>query len=200
MGDETQTKPVRRRGAALDHALLAAAWTELCLDGYAHFTMDAVADRAQTSRPVLYRRWPHRWDLVIAAVRHHHEQNPLVVPDTGSLRGDLIAYLAEVSAKRAEFAALFSVQLAQYFDDTGSSPRQLREQITGGRHVGAGVDTVWERAVERGEIDAATLTPRVKSLAFDLLRNELMMTLQPAPEETLIEIIDQIVLPLVTSR
>src|SRR3954452_2157895 len=100
---------VRRRGAALEEALLDAAWAELISNGYAGFTVEAVAERAQTSRAVIYRRWPQRWDLITAAVVHYQERNPVHAPDTGSLRGDLIAYLRDASLKRAEFAVLFTL-------------------------------------------------------------------------------------------
>jgi AcrR family transcriptional regulator len=59
----------RRRGEALEDALLDAAWDELVEVGYGRFTIDGVAARAGTSRPVIYRRWPVRSDLAIAAVR-----------------------------------------------------------------------------------------------------------------------------------
>src|SRR5580658_8726409 len=61
----------RRRGAALEHALLDAAWAELQDVGYAALTIEAVADRAGTSRAVLYRRWRNRPELVIAAMCRH---------------------------------------------------------------------------------------------------------------------------------
>src|ERR1700742_3539938 len=95
MGDGT-----RRRGAALQEALLDAAWHELTTSGYGRFTMEAVAARAGTSTPVLYRRWPDRRDLALAAIRHYGDRNPVGVPDTGTLRGDLVAFLREASAKR----------------------------------------------------------------------------------------------------
>ena len=47
----------RRRGAELEQAILDAAWEQLIAEGYEHFTIDTVAARAQTSKPVLYRRW-----------------------------------------------------------------------------------------------------------------------------------------------
>jgi len=61
----------RRRGAALEAALLDAAWDELQVTGYQAMTMEAVADRAGTSRAVLYRRWPKRAELVVATLRRH---------------------------------------------------------------------------------------------------------------------------------
>jgi AcrR family transcriptional regulator len=190
--------PQRRRGAALEEALLEAAWEELTEGGYARFTMEGVADRAKTSRPVLYRRWPDRWDLAVAAARAKMGRNPVVVPDTGSLRGDLIAYLTEGSAKRAEFITMFSLQMAELYAERQSTPAELREQVIGGRP--SPVDEIYDRAIARGEADPAWLTPRVRGLAFDLLRNEMMMSLRPVPENVITEIVDDIVLPLVTGR
>ena len=181
----------------LEQALLAAAWAELTQKGYAGLTMEAVATRARTSTPVLYRRWPDRWDLAVAAFVDHADRNAVTVPDTGSLRGDLVAYLREVSAKRAEIAAVFSLRMAELFDEGNTTPARLREQLMAGRAQSA--DAIYDRAVARGEIAAGTLTPRRRSLAFDLLRNEVMMTLRPVPRKVVEQIVDDIVLPLLTA-
>jgi AcrR family transcriptional regulator len=187
----------RRRGAALEDALLTAAWEVLTTAGYGRFTMEAVAERARTSTPVLYRRWPDRWDLAMAAIRHYGDRNPVAVPDTGSLRGDLIAFLRDASSKRAAVAALFSLRMAEFFDETMSTPQQLRDQLLRGR---VSTDEIFDRAVARGEADPDRLTPRVKAVAFDLLRNELVMTQRPVPRKVIEEIVDDIVLPLVRPR
>jgi AcrR family transcriptional regulator len=63
-------KQARRRGTELESAILDAAWEQLTAEGYEHFTVDTVAARARTSKPVLYRRWKTREDLLRAAVRH----------------------------------------------------------------------------------------------------------------------------------
>jgi AcrR family transcriptional regulator len=189
---------VRRRGAALEEALLDAAWEELLAAGYAGFTVEAVAERAKTSRAVIYRRWPQRWDLIAAAVTHHARLNPVTPPDTGTLRDDLVEYLAEASRKRAEFAVVFMLGLAELYDESGQSPADLRDQLMRGRSVAS--ETIFDRAVARGEVDAVALTPRVRRLPFDLLRNELMMTLQPVPDDTIVSIVDEVVMPLVSRR
>jgi AcrR family transcriptional regulator len=198
MVEEPVSGPQRRRGAALEEALLAAAWEELAENGFARFTMEGVADRAKTSRPVLHRRWPDRWELALAAVRARMGDNPVVVPDTGSLRGDLIAYLREGSAKRAEFITLFSLQMAEFYAESQSTPAEFRQQVIGGRSSLA--DEIYARAIARGEADPARLTPRVRELAFDLLRNEMTMSLRPVPDDVITEIVDDIVLPLLTSH
>ena len=53
------------------------------------------------------------------------------------------------------------------------------------------------RAVERGEIDPGRLSPRIASLPLDLVRHDLIMNRAPVPDDTLIEIVDRIFLPLV---
>jgi AcrR family transcriptional regulator len=190
----------RRRGAELEEALLEAAWRELVEVGYGRFTIEGVATRAGTSRPVIYRRWPDRAELVIAAVRHYGDANRVPTPDTGSLRGDLIALLTSASTARAELAALFSVQMGAYFAETGRTPAELREEFLAARQQPFGFDELYRRGIERGEIDPDRLTPRIAALPFDLMRHDLLMNLQPPSEKTIIEIVDEIFLPLVTPK
>jgi AcrR family transcriptional regulator len=191
----TRDTPQRRRGQALEDALLSAAWDALVDVGYAGFTIEVAAERAHTSRPVLYRRWPNRSDLAIAAIAHHFRQIAVNVPDTGNVRDDLIALLREASTKRIDMVVLLSAHMGQFFDETKSSFSDLRERLQQGRPFRS--DEVLRRAVDRGEIDPVKLTPRIATLPFDLLRHELLMTLQPVPDETIIAIVDEVFLPLV---
>jgi AcrR family transcriptional regulator len=185
----------RRRGQELEDALLEAAWDELLESGYAALTFDAVAARAGTSRPVVYRRWPTKPDLVRAAVGRAGTRDRYPLPDTGSLRGDLIALLQRANETRMGFAAVLSVRLGQYFEETGTGPADLREEMLGDRVTS--MQLILDRSIARGELDPARLTPRIASLPFDLFRHEVLMTLKPVPLETIEEIVDTIFLPLV---
>lgn len=184
----------RRRGKALEDAVLDAAWSELLDGGYARFTMEAVAARARTSRPVLYRRWPNRADLAIAAIRHILQQHPVNAPDTGNVRDDLIALLRQFSKNRAVFVVL-SFQMSEYFSETNTSLADLRRTLLQGGH--SQIDVVLARGVNRGEIDRSRLTSRIRSLLPDLLRHEFLMTLRPVPNTVITELVDDIFLPLV---
>ena len=186
----------RRRGQELEDAILGAAWDALIEGGYAAFTIDAVAERAGTSRPVLYRRWKTREDLVLAAIGHHVTRDVRPIPDTGSLRDDVIAVLLDANETRIAMAAIIVGQLGTYYQETGTTPADIRRQIIGERTTL--IETIVRRAVERGEIDPARLTPRIAGLPFDLVRHEVMMTLGPVPKDTIVEIVDDIFLPLVT--
>ena len=187
--------PERRRGAALEQALLDAAWDELTENGYARFTMDAVVQRAGTSPPVLYRRWSDRDELVRAAIVRKLRENILAIPDTGSLREDLLALMREINATRVQLVTVMSVHLAGYHQQTGSSPGDLLDPRATGRKQA--VDVLYDRAVDRGEIKPELLTDRIKSLPFDLLRHEFLTTFAPVPDHVLEEIVDTILLPLV---
>jgi AcrR family transcriptional regulator len=188
----------RRRGSKLEAALLQAAWDELTEVGYAAFTMEGVAVRAKTSRAVLYRRWPNRPELVVAALQHHIGSDPFQVPDTGSLRDDLLAVLRHLSTDVDDLVGALSFLIADSFNEVGMSLADLRERALAGTATG-GTALVIERAIARGEIDRARLSPRVRSLPVDLVRHDLIMNQARVPEATLVEIVDRIFLPLVRS-
>ncbi len=194
--DQRPSVPARRRrGAELEAALLDAAWDELCAVGYPAFTLDGVAARAGTSRPVLARRWSGRLDLVIAAIRHYTALIRLAPPDTGTLRGDMLALLRQLSTSVGEIAGLVSFLISDYFDATGLSAADMRERVLAG--TPSAMTAIIQHAVERGEIDPERLSPRIISLPVDLLRHDVIMTRAPVPDETLVEIVDRIFLPLV---
>ncbi|HEX4703583.1 MAG TPA: TetR/AcrR family transcriptional regulator [Pseudonocardiaceae bacterium] len=86
-GTRATRRTPERRAAICDSvfALLAEV-------GYDRMTMDAVAARAHVSKATIYRNWPDKPDLVADALSYHFSDAP-VLPDTGSLRGDLLAVL-----------------------------------------------------------------------------------------------------------
>ncbi|MGV9802880.1 TetR/AcrR family transcriptional regulator [Mycobacterium sp. NPDC003449] len=187
--------PQRRRGPALENALLAAAWDELNERGYDDFTVDGVASRARTSRAVLYRRWPGKPELVHAALIAAIKKDPLTVPDTGSLRGDVIDLLRQANSQRRHLAVTVSTRLGGYYRDTGTNIADLRAALEGER--GDTMDTLIGRAVARGEIRPGQIDGRVAQLPTDLLRHDVLFTPAPLPDEAIAEIVDAVFLPLV---
>ncbi|MGV9677269.1 TetR/AcrR family transcriptional regulator [Nocardia sp. NPDC003482] len=185
----------RRRGPELERALLDAAWDELVASGYAALTMEAVAARAKTGVAVLYRRWANKDELVRAAIEHQGRTRPVGAPDTGSLRGDLLALIESANAGRAGFAAVVGAALNGLMADTGLTPAQLRVQLIGDRPLWS--DEVYRRAHQRGELDLDRVPPDVLALPFDLVRHDLLMTMEPLPPERITAIVDDIFLPLV---
>ncbi len=196
---DLEPKARRRRGAELEEAILGAAWEQLLAGGYGNFTVDAVAERAETSRSVLYRRWPDRNTLLEAALAHGLRQGIVSAPDEGSLRADAIELLARSNTTRGQLAPLISVLLGTYFAETGRSFADIREQMLAGRTSGAW-DEILDRAILRGEVDPARLTPRIRTVAFDLFRHQLFMTLSPLAHSDIVGIVDEVFLPLVAPQ
>lgn len=76
---------------ARTEAILRAALEELAEVGYSGFSYEAVAGRVGVAKTTVYRRYPTKIDLVRAALRHFLDEAAGEVPNTGSLRGDLVA-------------------------------------------------------------------------------------------------------------
>ena len=196
---DLETAPRRRRGAQLESAILDAAWSQLLEGGYHGFTIDAVAERAGTSRSVLYRRWVDREALLDATLAFGLNQGSVEPPDTGALRDDVIEMMRRANESRSAIAPLLSVFMGAYYADSGRTFADVRRQAFGER-AGRSIDIILERAVARGEADAARLTPRVRAVALDLFRHDLLMTAAPVPQEQIEAIVDEIFLPLVRPR
>ncbi|KJC53104.1 TetR/AcrR family transcriptional regulator [Bradyrhizobium sp. LTSP857] len=191
-----ETKKGRRRGDALETAILGAAWAELLEVGYSSFTVEAVAKRAGTSRPVLARRWPSRADLAVAALAHYNRANPVEMPDLGNVRAELIFVLQKLSERGASTVINVVLTMNDYFAETNSSMADLRGRLVGENKF----EQVLRRGVARGELDQSRLTSRVASLPLDLLRHEVIMTRKPISKELIVEIVDTIFLPLAATR
>ncbi|MFE5583271.1 TetR/AcrR family transcriptional regulator [Kitasatospora sp. NPDC056531] len=187
----------RRRGAALEEAILQAAVAELAESGFAGLTMDKVAARAGTNKNAIYRRWPNRISLGIAAYKQLAKAAPL--PDTGELRGDVLELLRQ--ANRHWSSPLGGV-LRDLLAAAGGAAEVLAQlQDQSGDAAAAPWLTVLGRAVARGEAAPEALHPRVATVAIVLLRNEFVVRGVPsAPDDVLVEIVDEVYLPLVRRR
>ncbi len=197
MTERAQRTRQRRRGEDLEAALLEAAWDELVEAGFARLTMESGAARAGTGVAVLYRRGPRKDDLVLAAIRHYGATRPVEIPDTGSLRGDMIALLGAVSSGRVAFAAVVSAAFSGLLASSGLTPAEVREKLISGRPPWS--SDVYRRAHERGEIDLDRIPPAVLTMPFDLMRHDMLMTYKPIPDERILEIVDDLFLPLVAA-
>lgn len=191
----SSTSPARRRrGQALEDALLDAAWDELQEVGYAKLTMEGVAERAGTSRPVLARRWPTRPQLVIAALRRHQPLLSGPIPDTGNLRDDVLAVLRRASAGLVDRGpeTVYGL-LGDYFTDP-AIVADLHAQVG---QIGAEVMATILRRAARREEAREDIPPRVATLPLDLFRHEVFRGPTPPDEQTITQIVDQVFLPLV---
>ncbi len=184
----------RRRGQDLETAILRAAIEEITESGFAALTMDKVAARAGTNKNAIYRRWPNRLALGVAA--YGQLTKSVDPPDTGSLRSDALELLTRANRH-------WSSPLGALLRDLIAAAGGTTELLTHLRDHTTAAATPWltilARAVARGEASPSALHPRIATVAIDLLRTEFTLRGTPtAPDQVLTEILDLVYLPLVT--
>ncbi|MDA1361056.1 TetR/AcrR family transcriptional regulator [Glycomyces luteolus] len=187
----------RRRGKALEQAILDAAFEEFREAGYAGFTMEGVAKRAGTSKPVVYRRWPNRVEILIACVADRLPKAE-TVPDTGSLRGDTVA-LITLAHRRMQLVG--QTAMLGMLADVSADPeaRELLVATLVKELTNLLEEAVYARAVKRGELEWEHLTERLRRLPIDLVRNEFII-FGAVSEATVESIVDEVVLPALRAR
>jgi AcrR family transcriptional regulator len=125
--------------------------------GFDRITMDQIAEATKSSKATLYRQWGSKSALVVEAIRCATvEDTPL--PDTGSLRGDLLSVLGDRSRAIDGDGELVGSMLHAVKADRAMR-KAVREQIVSA--LRARIDTMTTRAVSRGEI-----SPDNPALAF----------------------------------
>jgi AcrR family transcriptional regulator len=173
----------RRRGAELEQAILEAAWAELSKVGYVRFTIEAVAARAGTSKPVIYRRWGSRVPVEPGT------------PDTGSLRSDLLTLFNRIARRATQ---MMSEVIAGVAGEAFRHPEVhalFRRQLEVSPLYDA-IQTIVKRAVERGELPPVTVPVRALRLPVVMVRGEAMVAGGSVPAETITELVDDVYLPL----
>jgi AcrR family transcriptional regulator len=176
--------------------LLAVTLQLLQQEGYDGLTVDAVAATARASKATVYRRWPTKAELVLAAFIEGIRQ-VAVAPETGTLRGDLLqlgkviceqarahgstmrAVLVEVSRN----PALNEVMQHQFLDQR----KALMEQILG-------------QAVDRGEIEAAAITEDLWDVMPGYLIFRSIVSARPCTDRTVQSLVDDVMIPSLTRR
>jgi AcrR family transcriptional regulator len=199
--EATSTDPVdhrtrpRRRGEVLYAAIFDATLAELTEVGYARLAMERVAARAHTSKASLYKRWPNRAELVLAALRHHRGE-PEPTPDTGSLREDVLALLRRGAALLdGVMGEVVRGLMAETL--TGSTPiADVRVNMFDARN--RRMLEVFARAADRGDIPAGAIEPRLVGLAPALVDHHFLFHGAPIPDDVLTGIVDDILMPLLT--
>lgn len=141
-------RPGRPRDAHAERAILEATIDLVAEVGFAGLTVDAVATRAGVGKATIYRRWSSKAELLYAAMEATHEEwEP---PDTGSLRGDLVAVFEHLAEHVAATRAGKSMPALIAEAETNSELAALVHQFVDDRRTKTRV--VFERARQRGEI------------------------------------------------
>lgn len=190
-------RPRARAGRKLDRsrdaAILDATLAVLAESGYDRMTVDMVAARAAAARATVYRRWATKADLVLEAVTRlsqtDAESDPL--PDTGSLREDLIAMIRPHTDEEQQLRvrvvtgllalATHEPRLAEAAADAGAKPwiEAIRALI--------------QRAIDREEYPPAAVDALASVVPLMCLSHAMLQ--EPITHEFSIGLIDGVLIP-----
>jgi AcrR family transcriptional regulator len=174
--------------------LLAVTLELLQEHGYDRLTLDAVATMAHASKATLYRRWPTKAELVMAAFVEGTRQIA-VDPDTGTLRGDLLRLAESICAHVSTHAATIRAVLVE----VSRSPEldaMLQEQFLDQRK--ALMAHVLAQAVDRGEIEASAITEDLWDVLPGYLIYRSVLTCQVPSSGTVQDLVDNVLIPSLT--
>lgn len=161
------------RGEARTAAILDTALRVLVADGYERFTIDSVAAQAHASKTTIYRRWSNKAELVKAALDAHDANCNDQVPDTGSLRGDLIATLDMLRRKTASIPPTLYTDLMRAMEHDAELADAINRHLT---DPGLSpFDAPLSRAIPRGEARADVDRELIHDVAEAMLTHRLTM-------------------------
>ncbi|BFU43840.1 TetR/AcrR family transcriptional regulator [Krasilnikovia sp. MM14-A1004] len=148
MVSRVERRPGRPREERVTGAVLSAVLELVTEQGMAAVTMDAVAARAGVSKPAIYRRWPGKHDLVIAAAENRIGE--LTVPDMGDFRAELRAVLdARLAAYRMPGTSRLLAGMITAVEEGGDASGVYRAYVS--RIMGE-TRKILERGIARGDV------------------------------------------------
>lgn len=183
-----------RLGEDREREILRAAYELLGEVGYAGLRFDAVAARAHTSKATLYRHWPGKAQLVADAVRvckHWHEG----LPDTGSLRGDLIAVIRSMALDMAGEDGPLLAGLLMAMRCDAELAAAMRAMADSKPHLGG---DICARAAARGQLDAGCRAGLIEEIVPAVLFMRGLVRGEPIDDAYVEHLVDDILLPLLT--
>src|SRR3984957_10609380 len=174
-----------RRGEHVRQTVLAAAFEELAATGFAAAPVAGGAKRSGVPEPPVYRRWVTRENLFVAALLER-SADAIPAPDTGSIKGDLLAIVREVLAYVGSPAGTAILRAATLPVDHVYA--DAREAFWARR-----LDTlapVVSRGIERGELRAETGGRLLLEMLIAPIHGRLLLTGEPVDDDLAEQLVD----------
>ncbi len=193
----------RKRGSELEDAIREAAFAELTEVGYGALSVEAVAARARTGKASIYRRWPTKADLVLDSLCA-----VLPAPASCGIGDELSDDVTTAEALRRVAHAITRVLNSP----AGDAMRAVKCEATADPALARAVDERFQqprraamlallrRGVDRGEVRPDAVPPLVADVLPAVLTHRAIMQRQHVTERDIVDIVDQILVPLVEVR
>lgn len=182
------------RGAAREQAILDAAIGLIGEVGYERITVDAIAARARASKATMYRRWPGKAELVADALRRNAQGDAPSIPDTGSLRGDLLATVGEIAGTLTGLAGPSLMGLLEAIRDDATLRDLIASQVRERSHEVGRI--ICMRGQERGDAVRVDRSEPVLDVAFARVFTDTLFQGSIPDSSAQERLVDEILIPL----
>jgi AcrR family transcriptional regulator len=172
---------------------LDAAEELLIQDGYERLSFEGVASMAGASKATIYRRWSSKQELVAATLSHRVAKKGSL-PDTGSVRGDLIAAISAFASAEADREVDLIGGLIKAVRQDSELRRLMRENVVSGQFEHA--LPIVERGKERGEIPDSADHRRLAEVGSALVYQQTLVYGEAVDEDFVEHAVDEVLLPL----
>lgn len=189
--DETPHRG-RPRDPRRREAILVAAIALVAEVGFDRMTVEALAARAGVSKPTIYRRWPGgKAEIIVEAIRSKHEDGGSM-PDTGSLRGDLIAYIGHATEG---FDPHVAAGLIMQLQASPELEKLFREEVICDEQMR--FESLLARAAARGEIEGE-VTPLFADIPGSMIFTRSLIRGEAVDDAFVEELVDRVLLPILS--
>jgi AcrR family transcriptional regulator len=174
--------------------LLAVTLRLLQEHGYDGLTVDAVASAARASKATVYRRWPSKAELVLAAFIEGIRQ-VAVAPNTGTLRGDLLQIGDKICEHGRQHASTIRAVLVEVSRHPALNDAMQHQFLNQRRAL---LQHVLQQAVDRGEIAKAAIADELWDLLPGYLIYRCIIPGRPPTRRTVQDVVDGFIMPGLT--
>jgi AcrR family transcriptional regulator len=162
--------------------------------GYDQMSMDAVAARARASKATIYRSWPNKPDLVVDALVHRFGPVPQA-PDTGSLRGDLLAVMTAACQMAGSQDGAVMVGLMTAATRHPELHKAIHQCAYDMKHVVHA--TIVRNAVARGELPGETDPGVLHEVMHAMVFTQKVWAEGPLDDDFVVHVVDAVLIPVV---
>jgi AcrR family transcriptional regulator len=176
-GDNVAARPGRKRSEESRRAILAAALELTAEVGYAGLTVDGIAARAGTGKQTIYRWWPSKDDVLLEALADRAALD-VVVPDQGSYRADLHAFLMSsfVLGRQLQVPGILRALMARAQIDEEFGQRFRASFLQRRRDA---LEVIVDRAQDRGDLPLALSRDTIADVVFGVIWYRVLARREP---------------------
>ena len=174
--------------------MLAVTLQLLQEHGYDRLTVDAVAAKARASKATVYRRWPSKAELVLAAFIEGIRQ-VAVPPDTGTLRDDLLRVGELICQQGQQHAGTIRAVLVEVARNPALNDVMQQQFIEQRKAL---INHILQQAADRGEIDQAAINDELWDLLPHYLIFRSIFPGRPPTRQTVQALVDDVIIPSLT--